>query len=237
MYSCLIVDDQKEAVDLIKDHILKTPSLTFQNSFTDPIEALGYLDQHKVDVIFLDIEMPEMTGLDFIESLKEKWGTELPKIVLETGFSDYALDSYEYGVADYIMKPVSYKRFIKAVDRIINDLNRLKPTQNGVDFFFADVDGKKIKINFKDIIYLEGARNYLIIATQNKRMITYRSMGSVEELLPKNKFIRVHKSYIVAIDQIESLNGGKIVVNVKEDKNIPIGITYRKDVLRQLQIK
>ncbi len=236
-FTCLIVDDQKEAVELIENHVKKIDSLELVLATIDPLEAISLLDKHKVDIIFSDIEMPEISGIEFIESLKEKWGNDMPKIVFVTGYDNYALEGYEHGIVDYLMKPVSFKRLKKSVDRILNDLNKIKDSSSTHNFFFADVNGKKVKITFDDIIYIEAARNYIIIATDESRHIIYRSMNSVLEVLPHDKFIRVHKSYILAIDRIISIRGSEFLIERKNKKiDIPLGITFKKRVLKRLNI-
>jgi two-component system, LytTR family, response regulator len=237
MYTCIIVDDQPEAVELLKDHIEKTPMLSLKVATSDPIEAMAILDKVHVDIVFLDVQMPDISGIEIVENLITKWGRHIPRIVFTTGYSDYALPGYEYGVADYLLKPVSYERFRKATDRIVLDLDTHRGQPVSDEFTFAEVDGKKIKINFDDIIYIEGARNYIIVATVKQKLITYKSMGSMQEILPLARFMRVHKSYIVAIDKIQALRGNEICLQVKEDgKYIPIGITFKEKVLMQLRI-
>lgn len=240
MYTCIIVDDQQEAVNLIKDHVVKTPVLSLKLATTNPVEALGFLDEMKVDIIFLDVEMPDITGLDFLESLEARWGNDMPKVIMTTGFSDYALNGFEYGVEDYLMKPISYKRFKKAIDRVVDNLNRQKEpvTETNDTFFFADIDGKKVKLEYKDIFYIEGARNYVVLKMEPNNRIIYKSMTQMMDILPSKKFIRIHKSYIISIDKIKAIRGNEILTNLKgESIYIPIGITYKKDVMRVLNIK
>jgi two-component system, LytTR family, response regulator len=237
MYTCIIVDDQPEAVELIKDHIGNTPALSLKLATTDPMEAMAFLDKEQVDIIFLDVQMPGLTGIEILENLAAKLGHQMPKIVFTTGYNDYALPGYEYGVADYLLKPVSYSRFRKAADRIFHDLDSHRGQTVRDDFVFADVDGKKMKLNFCDIIYIEGARNYIIVGGVKQRIITYKSMNAMQEILPAGHFMRVHKSYIVAIDKIQALRGNEICVQWKDEgKYIPIGITYKEKVLKQLKI-
>jgi DNA-binding LytR/AlgR family response regulator len=236
-YTCIIVDDQNEAVALICDHAAKIGELEVALATTDPLEAIAYLGKHKVDMIITDIEMPEITGLDLIESLRDKQGSEMPRIVLTTGYHEYALKGYEYGITDYLMKPVSFKRFRKSMDRVLGELGRMNNAGAQHDFFFADTDGRKIKIRFRDILYIEAARNYIIIVTGEAKHIVYRSMSSILEVLPGGKFIRVHKSYIMAIDSIESVRGAEIMLTRKnKEVYIPIGLTFKKEVLKKLNI-
>lgn len=232
--SCVVVDDQAESLDLMINHIKNCPLLSVKYSTQDPIQALAFLDQEPVDCIFLDIEMPQMTGLEFIETLKAKLGNDSPKIILITGYGEYALTGYEYGVFDYLLKPISFKRFKIAVDRLWNTVSQ-KVAED--DFFFADAEGKKIKIKFSEIIYVEGAGNYVYIITEEKKIVWYKTMNGIQELLPKNKFIRIHKSYIISINNIKSVRGNEVFLMLKgNSKNFPIGITYKEHLLKSLGI-
>jgi DNA-binding LytR/AlgR family response regulator len=237
MYTCIVIDDQPEAVELLKDHIGNTPVLSLKVATSDPLEAASLLYKEHVDIVFLDIQMPDISGIEIVENLIARWGSHMPKIVFTTGYNDYALSGYDYGVVDYLLKPVSYERFRKAADRIIHDLDAHRGQTVSDGFTFAEVNGKKIKINFDDIIYIEGARNYIIIATVKQKMITYKSMSSMVEILPAERFMRVHKSYIVAVDKIQAIRGNEICLQVKEEgKYLPIGITFKDKVLKQLKI-
>ncbi len=236
MYTCIIVDDQQAAVDMLAEHIKKVPPLTVRLAETDPLKALSFLDKEKPDIIFLDIDMPGMSGIDIVEILKDKCGYSMPKIVFTTAHEEFALKGFEYGVIDYILKPVTFSRFKKSVDRIINTLDK-HTAGNPLDFFFVDVYGEKIRINFADIIYIEGARNYVSISTTLKKLTVYNTVTNMMEVLPVDRFIRVHKSFIVAIEKIKAIMGNRILVNEKDNtKHIPIGVTYRKDVNKKLGI-
>lgn len=237
MYSCVIVDDQKGAIDLLTNHISKVPSLKLVFKTTDPFEGLTYYDSHNSDILFLDIEMPGISGIEFIENLKAKWGNNIPKIVLITGYTEYALSGYEFGVFDYILKPATFTRFKKSIDRIINEFGKRTTASDTPNFFFLEENGKKIKTNFSEIVYIEGAGNYIIIVTLDSKKIIYKSMTTMWNQMPPDKFMRVHKSYIVAIDKIIAVRGNELMVNVKDiEINIPIGITYKDFILKQLGI-
>jgi DNA-binding LytR/AlgR family response regulator len=236
MYTCLIVDDQPEGVSLLTDHAAKIGRLAVKLATTSSLEALVWLDKHKPDIIFADILMPDATGIDIADTLRWKWGNNMPVIVFTTGFNEYAIEGYEYGVFDYLLKPVSFKRFKQSVDRIISYLDRCSTGSPKPDFLFLDVDGEKMRVCFSDIIYIEGARNYIILRTPERKLITYCSMISIQSILPPERFLRVHKSYIVAVDKIHSIRGNRINIRVKEMQAIPIGITYRLEVMRKLNL-
>jgi DNA-binding LytR/AlgR family response regulator len=233
MINCVVIDDQAQSLELIVDHIKKIPILSLKYATNNPVDALLVIEQEKIDCIFLDIEMPQLTGLEFIEMLKSKLGNAIPKIILVTGYGQYALSGFDYGVFDYLVKPVSFKRFKISIDRLSDSFKNVLDDRN---FFFADVDGQKVKINFKDIMYAEGAGNYLFIVTADKRMICYRSLTSLQEVLPETKFLRVHKSFIISIDNIQSVRGNEIFLCDKTHKSIPIGITYKEKLLKILRI-
>jgi DNA-binding LytR/AlgR family response regulator len=235
MYTCIIVDDQSEAINLIGDHVSKIPALDLLLMTTDSVEALAFLDHKKPDIIFLDIEMPEITGIEFIKNIRSKWGNSMPKIVFTTGHADYALSGYEHGVIDYLLKPITFCRFKQCTDRIIDELERRSPHTNRQEFFFAEDNGNKVRIKFDEIICIEGAGNYITIYSNDCNKTIYKSMNAMNELLPCDKFFRVHKSFIVAFDKIISLRGNELLVRIRSgEKNIPIGITYKENVLKQL---
>jgi DNA-binding LytR/AlgR family response regulator len=216
------------------DHIKKIPALELKCATTDPIEALTFLDAETVDCIYLDVEMPQLSGIEFMEALKAKFGHNMPKIILITAYDQYALTGYDYGVFDYILKPISFKRFKISVDRLLATFNHVEENR---DFLFVDVDGKKLKINFTDIVYVEGAGNYIFIATAEKKIICYKTLTHLLELLPQNNFVRVHKSFIVSLSGIEAMRGNEVFVTLKNaSKNIPIGTTYKDNLLRILKI-
>jgi len=235
MYTCIIVDDLKEAVDLIKDHVLKIPQLSILLSTTDAIAALAFLCDNKPDIIFLDIEMPYLTGIEFVENLKAKWGNNMPKVVFTTGHPDYAISGYEHGVFDYILKPITFARLKKCTDRIIDELDKRNNTDK--DFFFAEDEGKKIKINFDDIVFVKAEGNYVGLVSNEYRITIYKSMNTMQVQLPCDKFIRVHKSFIVSIAKMQAVNGNDIMLKFNNEIiSIPIGLTYKENVLRQLGI-
>lgn len=199
MIKCIIIDDQKDAIELLVDHVKNRSELILLKSFTNPIDGLSFLKKNSTDLVFLDIQMPHLNGLEFIESLRSKLGNSLPDFILTTGFDEYALSGFEHGVSDYLVKPIEYKRFIIAVDRYISKQLKNENAENEkMTYFFADVNGKKEKINFRDIAYIESQGNYVsIVGDNNLKMLIYKSMHSMQEMLSNNNFIRVHKSFIV----------------------------------------
>ena len=217
MIKCIVVDDEALARRLLSDHISKIPELELVAQFENPLQAKSALVTHNIDIMFLDIQMPELTGIEFIKSLKEK-----PLTILITAYPDYALQGYELDIIDYLLKPVSFERFYQAVNKAIDYLHHksssLKESYDNEEntyekgFFYVKADYKIVRINFNDILFIEGLKEYVRIHTGNKNIITYISMQRMMELLPKKYFFRVHKSYIVNLQRIESVQGNLISI-------------------------
>jgi DNA-binding LytR/AlgR family response regulator len=233
----MIIDDHEVAIEVLSDYIKKVPFLSLQKVSTDPINALALLEETSVDIIFLDVEMPELSGFDFLDSLKAKMGNDTPKIIITTGYDKYAITGFDHGILDYLLKPISFKRFKLAVDRATIDIKKNKIIPENEDFLFIDSGVKKIKIYFKDIIYIEAAGNYIFIVTINGRIIVHKTMNKIQTLLPDKDFIRVHKSYISSINHIKELQGNEIIFSSNEAvKSIPISNSYKTFFLKRLKI-
>lgn len=230
----MVVDDQRQSKELVEDHIKAIPALELKFASTDPIQALNFLDTEKVDCIFLDIAMPSLSGMEFIEALKARYGVAMPRIILITGYDQYALSGYDHGVFDYLLKPVTFKRFKISIDRLMATFGKTLPVH---DFFFTDVDGVKVKINYNDVVWIEGAGNYVSIITAERKMMSYRSMQDISQILPEDKFIRVHKSFIVSLRHIQAVRGNEVILSLdQKQQNIPIGVTYKEKLLKTLRI-
>ncbi|QEC66700.1 response regulator transcription factor [Panacibacter ginsenosidivorans] len=233
MLRCIAIDDEPLALELLVDNISKVPFLELVAECSNPLEALKVLQEKKVDLIFLDIQMPGLTGLQFIQSLAEK-----PMFILITAYEKYALDGYTLDVIDYLVKPVSLDRFIKACNKA-RDLHELKIKGNDnngntqkADYFFVNVDYKLLKVVFADITFIEGLKDYIKIHLKSttRPIITRMSMKSVEEQLPENDFIRIHKSYIVSVSHITAVMKNSVFIGELE---IPVSDNY-KDTLAAL---
>jgi DNA-binding LytR/AlgR family response regulator len=231
MLNCIAVDDEPLALELLEDNISKVPFLHLVAKCSDAMEAMKVLQQQSVDLIFLDIQMPGLTGLQFIQSMANK-----PMIILITAYEKYALQGFNLDVTDYLVKPVSLDRFVKACNKAW-ELHQLKtkPLVSNTtptlvqDYFFVNVDYSLLKVNFADIIWIEGLKDYVKIhlKSSSKSIITRISMKSVEEQLPSAKFLRIHKSYIVSIDQITAVRKNSIFIKEME---LPVGDNYREAV-------
>lgn len=229
--TCLIVDDEPLARNLITDYVSKVPYLQLIKSCSTPMEAIEILRKQNIDVLFLDIQMPEITGISLLKALQKK-----PMVILTTAYSEYALEGYELDVVDYLLKPITFERFLKAVEKVNQ---RLQPTiapaqpvqstaQNseaGQPFVFIK-DGSKIyKVRWDDILYIEGLKDYVTIHTKQQKIVTLQRLKSLEEQLPADKFIRIHHSYIVAVEAIDAIHKGEVQIGTAM---VPISDGYRK---------
>ena len=232
-YTCLIVDDEQLARRLLKDFVAKVPMLELKGMCKNPLEAMDILQTEHIDIMFLDIQMPELTGIEFIKSMSHK-----PAIIFTTAYSEYALEGYQLDVIDYLVKPFPLDRFIKAVNKATDyiDLQRNAGKKNDLEsmdsnYILLHADHKIYKVNLDDILYIEGLKEYVSYFTKEKRIIVLQSLKSIEESLPSNKFIRVHRSYIVPINRIKTLDGNQVQIG---EKLIPIGRSYKEEVLKRV---
>lgn len=240
MIKCIIIDDQPDALELLVSHARNYVELVILKTFTNPLVALSFLEKNKVDLIFTDVEMPQLNGLEFIETLRNKYGNATPYIIFTTGFDGYALPGFEQGVVDYLLKPIGNKRFKIAMDRFLSRYTPQEKEHSGkTDYFFADVNNKKQKINFKVISYIESAGNYVVIyGDNNLKAVLHTSMNALQELMPADNFIRIHKSFIISIDHIHAIKGREIMMNKSQEiVNLPIGVTFKSYTLKRLRIK
>lgn len=234
MINCIIIDDEQHAIDLLTHHIQQTPFLHLLYATTDPMEGLQLLHQHKVDLIFLDVQMPSMTGIDFIKAINGK-----SKVILTTAYSEYAMEGFEHEIVDYLLKPISFARFIKGAQRA---LTLIQPTNAGTpkeedDYIFVKTEqkGKLIKINIEDILFIEGLKNYVKIHTrQGEGIIALLNIKDLEERLPASNFARTHKSFILATGYIRMIEGN--IVHLEHTKEtVPVGDTYRESFMNQMK--
>ncbi|SEK38525.1 two component transcriptional regulator, LytTR family [Aquimarina amphilecti] len=224
LFSCIIIDDEPAAIRLLEKYCSKVSFLEVKNTFTNPLEGLKYLESEPVDLVFLDIQMPEITGIQLSKIINKK-----TKIIFTTAYPQFALDSYEVAALDYLLKPVDFERFYKSVSklRVTNDTEIGINRKNAEEFFFFKTDGKNkyAKVFLEDIIYIESLKNYIAIHLQDQQIITYNTLKHFKETLPSSDFIQIHKSYIISIKHIDKINNDTIWILSKE---LPIGNTYRK---------
>lgn len=229
MISCLIVDDEPLAADVIESFAAKIPYLHVVGKVSSAVEALGVLKNEKIDLLFLDIQMPEMTGLELLKTLKNP-----PLVIFTTAFPNYALDSYEIDAADYLLKPVSFERFVKAVNKAEERLRTAQSDEREKpDYIFVKADGKLIKINIPDICYVEGLKDYVIIHTQTGKVVTHNTMKNIEALLlSDDNFIRIHRSYIINLRFVKEIEGNCFKV---KDQLLAVGTTFKEEVQSKLE--
>ena len=232
----LIVDDEHHARKLLADYAIKVPFLNLVKTCMNVFEAIEVMQKEQIDLLILDIQMPDMTGMEFARSLNKK-----PIIIFSTAYSEYAIESFELDVADYLLKPVEFPRFLQAVYKAKNRYEMKQPTKEIIseqktainkDDFITVKDGTKIhKIDYSDLLYIEGQREYVTFHTKQKKITALYVMKNLEGILPKDRFMRVHKSYIVAIKYIEMIEGNMLKVM---GETIPIGGSYKNDLLIRL---
>jgi two-component system, LytTR family, response regulator len=237
MINCLIVDDEQHAIDILTHYVSQTPQLNLVGSTTNPIEALQLVTTQKAELVFLDIQMPELSGIDFIKALNGK-----AKVILTTAYSEFALESYELDVVDYLLKPIRLPRFLAAVQKAVKDLGEEEtaatPLAAEDDYIFVKTEskGKLLKINLADIDYIEGMKNYVAIYRGGQKTMVYTSMKEIEERLPSPLFIRVHKSFIIPISRITGIEGNMVRLQ-GVSAGILIGDSYKADLMEIIRHK
>lgn len=231
-FNCLIVEDEPLAAEVLQDYIKQVPFLSLKGICHDAIFALEALQKEKIDLVFLDIHLPKLKGLDFIKTLKNP-----PRIIITSAYHEYALQGYEYNVVDYLLKPIEFSRFLTAVNKLTllpvpeNAITSFLPPPERASLFF-NVSKKKVKIYLDEILYIESLKEYIRIYTVSKTILTKFPLGQIEELLAKNNFLRVHRSYIIARERIDAFTASEVEVNGKQ---IPIGRSYKETVLASLE--
>lgn len=221
--SCIAIDDEPLALEKIEGFIKKIPYLNLVKTFDNPVEAIGWLKDNKPGIIFLDIQMEPLSGIQFLESMAVN-----SRIIITSAYNEYAIKGYDLNVTDYLLKPFSFQRFVqavnKAMDYISNSEGSKAEKRENENFIFVKTEYRYEKVDLDEIIYIEGMKDYLRIICKNRKIMTLQSFSKIEELLPPRNFCRVHKSYIVAIDKIKSVERGVISIS---DVRIPVSNTYR----------
>jgi DNA-binding LytR/AlgR family response regulator len=225
--NCIIVEDEPLALKRTKEYVGKIPYLNLLQSFDNGFEAIGFLKNQQIELIFLDIKMDELSGIQLLESLDRK-----PYVIVTTAYTEYALKGYELSVIDYLLKPFSLERFIQAVEKVSCLLD--KSPKDNRDFFFVKTEYRIEKIFYQDILFIEGMRDYRCIQTNSKKIMTLQTFTELVQELPKSKFCRVHKSYIVTFDKIDLIERNRIKI---KDKLIPISETYKENFYTMIGFK
>ncbi len=227
MINCIIVDDEQHAIDILTHYVKQTPFLNLLASTTNPLQALQVVNENKVDLVFLDIQMPEISGLDFIKAINGK-----AKVILTTAYGEFAVEGFELEVLDYLLKPVSLPRFLKATQRALNIISNQEGKEGVTDFeddfilVKTESKGKLLKIMLPDIDYIEGVKNYVGIHHNGQKTLALLNMKDLDERLPEKYFMRIHRSFIVSVNKITALEGNQVIL--KNNKaEILLGESYR----------
>jgi DNA-binding LytR/AlgR family response regulator len=235
--TCIIIDDEKHAIDVLEHYVRQIPSLRLLASFTNPLDALPFLNTTIPDLLFLDIQMPEISGLELIKTLPPQI-----RIILTTAYSEFVTEGFELEVTDYLLKPVPFPRFLKAVQRAQQSLPstsvKEQADDDADDYFFVktELKGRMLKINFRDIDYIEGERNYVSIYHNGTRTMALLNMKDLEDRLPPRYFMRIHKSYIIAVEKIVAIEGNMVYLRGIKEQTI-LGNTYRAAFLERMKGK
>lgn len=228
MIKCLIVDDEPLALELLEDFIKQMPMLTLIASCSNAVQASQVLNEQEIDLMFLDIHMPGMSGITFLQSLKLH---HRPMVVFTTAYNEYALQGFDLDVLDYLMKPIAFERFLKTVHKALSQTQvgaSKTLAQPKKDFLFIKSEYKTFKVNVDDIIYIEGLKDYAKVYTQAGNILTLKSLKAIEKMLPASDFVRVHRSYIIAIKKIKMISRNQIVLS--NDVSIPLSEGYKDEL-------
>lgn len=217
----IAIDDEPLALEVVKSHASKVPFLELSAVFTDAFKALEYIQREKVDLIFLDIKMPDISGIDFFSSLSKK-----PMVIFTTAYSEHAVTSFELDAVDYLLKPFSLARFIKSCNKA-NELFTFRNSAEPTDFIFVKDGYDQLKINYDQILFLEAAGNYVTFTLPEKKVLTRSTFQEMLNLLPSEKFVRIHRSYIVAVAKIDKIERHQVTIS---NKKIPVSGAYRDDL-------
>ena len=231
MINCVIIDDEPIARKGLKEYIADIDFLLLTGEFDNPVKAEGIINSGEAELLFLDIQMPKITGLDFLKSLKQA-----PPVIFTTAFPQYALDGFDLNALDYLVKPISFDRFFKAALKAkeyyeVRQQFNAESAGHTANYFFIKADNKLVKIMFRDVLFVEALQNYVTIHTTDKKYITYLTFKSVEEYLPPSQFIKTHKSYIIAAEKVESIEGNSIRIGIH---HVPISRNLKEEVMEKL---
>ncbi|WP_264552270.1 LytR/AlgR family response regulator transcription factor [Flavobacterium sp. N2038] len=236
---CVIIDDEPLAVELLEDFVQKIDSLELITTFNNAIDAVSFINQNNVDLIFLDIQMPHFSGIDFLNTIEKK-----PLVIFTTAYSDYAVEGFNLGAVDYLVKPIPFHRFLKSVVRaqqIFNPASSIQTISENItapeleqDFMFVRAEYENVKMNFSDILFIEGLKDYVkIYTTDNKFTLTLISLIKLENLLSNKGFSRIHRSYIINIKHVKSIQKNKVLIS---DKRIPISESYKTAFFEKINL-
>src|SRR5687768_9974452 len=228
---CIIVDDEPLAIEILEAYVGKVDQLQLVSTFRNAVSAFTFLQEHPVDLIFLDIQMPKLSGIDFLKTLKDP-----PKVIFTTAFRDYAIQGFELEIVDYLLKPIPFDRFLKAVAKVLHQPSA-PPTSVSKqeiasdNYVYFKVDKKMIKTKMADVLYIESIKDYVKVKTPDKEIVTQQKISYLEESLPREQFLRIHRSFIVNLEKIDAYSATDVEIG---KHNIPIGRNYKNDVMKIL---
>lgn len=231
--TCIAIDDEAPALRIVEQYVARVPNLVLKSQFRNSLQAVEWLQNNSVDVLLLDIQMPQQTGIEMLKLLAKK-----PLVIFTTAYSDFAADAFDLDAIDYLRKPFSFQRFNKAIDKAVDHLNMVSnierdvmATNSAEDFITIKANGALVKIYFNEIIYVQGFQEYIKIYTAKARYITYERMKNMEGILPEAQFMRVHKSYIVALKQVKAISGNMLEV---AEQQIPVSRELKEQVIKRI---
>ncbi len=226
-YNCIIVDDEPLAIEVIENHLSKLEQFKVEKTFTDAVEAFVAIKNYPIDLLFLDIEMPDFSGLDFIKSMKQR-----PEIIITTAYREFAVDGFELNILDYLLKPIPFERFMKAIDKF---LDKKIVSSQGTDFsekyIMLRANRKLVKVDLSKVLYIEGLKDYVKIVLADENILTKESIGNFYKHLNPQKFIRIHKSFVVAVDKISAITAYDVEIGKME---LPIGRMYKEGLIKKV---
>lgn len=230
-FRCLLVDDEHPALEILRTYITGMPSLEIAGECNHAMAAFEFLQRNRVDLIFLDVQMPRLLGTDLLKALPNP-----PKVIFTTAFRDYAVEGFELGAIDYLLKPYSFDRFLRAVHKALNLEQRNQPAQNDSvtqadRFLYVRADRKMVKVMVDDILYVESLKDYVRILLKEQQVITKQTITALEEMLPENDFVRIHRSFIVSLNKINSYNQHAVFLGKTE---LPVGPLYKQEFMKRL---
>lgn len=229
--SCIIVDDEPLAIEIVEAYLEKIGQIKLAGTFRNAIDAFAFLQAHPVDLIFLDIQMPKLSGLDFIRTLKNP-----PKVIFTTAYRDYAIEGFELEVVDYLLKPIPFDRFLKAVAKVLHQPTAALPVNTKADaasddYVYFKVDKKMVKTRMAEVLYIESIKDYVKVRTAEKEIVTQQKISYLEESLPRPQFLRVHRSFIINVEKIDAYSATDVEIG---KFSVPIGRNYKNDVMKAL---
>lgn len=228
--NCIIIDDEPMAIEVLERYIEKVSDLSNKGSFREPMEALSFLNEHSIDFILLDINMPGLSGIQFLQTLKHK-----PDVIFTTAYASYAAESYDLNAVDYLLKPITFDRFIKALNKIYSKRKVFSPSENNTNRFIILKSGTQLhRVKISEILFLEKEGNYFTVYTTKQKIMIRENMSEVFTILPSEGFIRVHKSFIIAIDKIDVIEQQQLSIG---EHRIPIGQVYKDELLAYISKK